>query len=320
MIGLKSNLAYGRDADGTVAEEAAAIVLALPEAKDNCTLPSLVSYLAYEARMVDSLPFMFLREGANDTENDQGLLEHVRCLAVAGRILVARVRWLDEMIDGREPLGPPSEVHRLSRAVYAKALDYFASSLSGEHDAADFFRLLAGLEARYATSLAIDAASCDLPSGGRAPASVDLESYAEQAKARAMLASASVEAQMIVTMASEKKKQCARNCLESLAVAWQLGDDVLDLDEDYRDGRFSWIVSETLRNIPEKDRALGSNAFYEVALLGGHVQAALEHSLAFYREAERAAGDLFPAAKSCVRCEIRKTTELLAELTTIVSL
>ncbi len=134
-----------------------------------------------------------------------------------------------------------------------------------------------------------------------------------------MVASAPVEALLIVTGAGEGKKRRARACLESLAVAWQLGDDVLDIEEDYRDGRLSWVVSETLRRIPGNDPLPEPDAFYEAALLGGCVQRTLEESLTFYREAEIVAGDLFPGARDFAGSEIRRTNEMLADLTAIVS-
>ncbi len=297
-----------------VATEAAAVVLTLPEAKRNGALPSLATYLAFEALVVDLLPFFFLRV---DSE-DPGLLERARQFAIAGRLLVARVRWLDEMMDSGRPLGTPEEVHRLSAATHAEAVSRFSSGLDGAKDAANFFRILTALEARYAASLAIDASSAGRPEAGRRPARVELRPYAEQAKARAMLASASVEALLMVTGAGEEDKSRARRCLEAIAVAWQLYDDVLDLEEDYRDGRLSWIVSETLSGLPEDDPPLEPDEFYETALLGGHVRHALKESLAFYREAEQAVRDLFPGIVDFINYEIGRTTSMLADLTALV--
>ena len=299
----------------TVAEEAAAAVMALPEARRNGVLPSLVSYLAFDAPTVDPLPFMFLRGGAASPD----VLGRARRFAVGGRLLVARVRWLDEMVDCGEPLGQPVDVHRLSMAVHREALSRFSSGLDGGRAAAHFFGLLSGLEARYAASVAIDASSSAVPLTGREPARVSLGSYAEQAKARAMVASAPVEAMMIVTGTGEEEKRSARACLEALAVAWQLGDDVLDLEEDYRDGRLSWIVSETLRGLTGDGLPPEPDAFYEAALFGGHVQRGLEESLVRYREAEHKAGGLFPEVVRFARGEIQRTTEMLADLETIVS-
>ncbi len=138
-----------------VAEEAAMAVLELPEAHRNGALPSLVSYLAFEAPTVDPLPLMFLREGAHDPD----LLERARHFAVGGRLLVARIRWLDEMIDSVRLMCTPEEIHRLSTAVYREALSCFSSGLGEGREAASFFELLVGLEARYSASLAVDASA-----------------------------------------------------------------------------------------------------------------------------------------------------------------
>lgn len=306
-------------ADGpTVAEEAAATLLDLPQARGNGALPSLATYLAFEAPTVDPLPFRFFRTGSDDSQTNPGLVWRAQRLAVGGRLLVARVRWLDEMVDSGRPLGTPTDVHRLSTAVHEKALSYFKSCLTGGQEA-EFLACFARLEARHATSIAVDAASGGTPAAGRAPATVEIESYAEQAKARAMVASASVEAQLIATGASEEEKRRARECLEALAVAWQLGDDVLDLEEDYRDGRLSWIVSETLRSLPEDDPLPEPDDFYEVALVGGHVRRALEESLAYYRNAEQAADNLFPGALAFAKEEAGKAAEMLSDLAAIVS-
>ena len=302
-------------AERTVAKKAAAVVLALPEARGNGALPSLTSYLAFEAPMVDALPFMFLPEGAADPN----LLERASCLAVAGRLLVARVRWLDEMVDAGVQSGTPDEVHILSAAVHEAALSRFAACLNEGQEAAEFFGNLAALEARYAASLAIDAASCRGPSANLSSARMELGAYAEQAKARAMVASAPVEAQMIATETGKAERRQARECMSALAVAWQLGDDVLDLEEDYREGGLSWIVSETISRLPEGEPLPNSDAFYEAALLGGHVHRALKESLHYYNEAVRAAGNLFPGARCFARGEAEKTAAMLADLTAIVS-
>ena len=319
---MTANLANGWDsstAESTVAKEAAAAVLKLPAAQGNKALPSLISYLAFEAPMIDALPFMFLRRNPDKSAHDTDVLARAKRLAVAGRILVARIRWLDEMLDYKEPLGTPEDVHRLSAAVYKEALDYFAACLVETDEMACFFKLLADLEACYATSLAIDAASCRVPGVAWTSVRVNLESYAAQARARAILASAPVEAQMIVMKASKEEQQRVRECLRSLTVAWQLYDDVLDLEEDYRDGRLSWIISETLRNLHGYNYSFGTDAFYEAALLGGYVHNALRQCQAFYRKAECAADGMFPEVGNFARSEIRKTTELIADLTGIVS-
>lgn len=305
--------------ENTVAEEAAAIVLKLPAAQSNTALPSLITYLAFEAPMIDELPFMFLRHKMDESTHNADVLMRAHRLAVAGRILVARVRWLDEMLDSRKPLGTPEDVHKLSTAIYNKALNYFATCLTNSGDAVSFFGLLADLEARYATSLAVDAASSRVPGVIWASADVDLPSYAEQAVTRAIVASAPVEAQMIIMKASDEEKQRARECLRSLAVAWQLYDDVLDLEDDYCDGRLSWIISETLRSQRGKDCLLGADAFYRAALLGGYVHEALKQSQAFYRRAESAASYMFPKVGDFARSEIRKIAQLIADLTEIVS-
>lgn len=303
---------------GTVAQEAAAALLELPQAQLNGSLPSLATYLAFDAPTVDPMPIMFFRAGSDEPRRDPDLLVRARRLAVGGRLLVARVRWLDEMVDSGKPLGAPAGVHSLAASVREKALSYFASCLGEDHQA-EFLALLAGLEARHAVSLAIDAASGGMFRSGGGPVKVELESYAEQARARAMMASAPVEAHLMIVGASTEERRRARLCLGALAVAWQLGDDVLDLEEDYRDGGLSWIISETLRDLPEEGQPPGTDEFYEAALFGGHVRRALELSLTNYDEAVHAAGDLFPGAKAFAQTEIRRTTDMIADLTAITS-
>lgn len=313
LVGLRMLPGMGAK-ERSVAEEAAAAVLALPEARLNGALPSLAGYLAFEAPAVDPLPFFFLRE----CWEDPALPGRARRFAVGGRLLVARVRWLDEMIDSGRPAGTPDEVHRLSTAVHSEALSYFESGFEGARGAGEFLGLLAGLEARYAVSLAVDACSSGVLAKPGTFARVGLGAYAEQAKARAMVASAAVEAVLLVAGATDCDRSRARRCLGAFAVAWQLYDDVLDLEEDYRDGRLSWIVSETLRGLPG-DRPLPEpDAFYEAALLGGHVLRALEESLASYHEAEQAAGDLFPRIARFLAEETLKTEEMISDLAEIV--
>jgi hypothetical protein len=263
--------------DLPVPAAALAAVAALPQAEEGA-LQGLYPFLAAPDPVVDELAFIFLPEYPRRPPAADAL----RHVAVAGRLLYAQVRWLDHLADDPDAVGPPGAVHRLNAALDALVHSRFAAALADHPRSASFFSSLANLQLRYAASLAIDSADFR--------GDLDLTGYVEHAKARAAPVRAPVDATLLLAAASQAEVESARRSFEAYAAGLQLYDDAQDVEEDFRDGRLSWVVSETLRAFEHEPDADG---FYEAALLDGAIDRDLEAADRFIGQAIASAEGLF---------------------------
>jgi hypothetical protein len=289
--------------DLSVPAAALAAVEALPEAKEG-VLSGLYPFLAANDPVIDKLPFLFLPECRRRPPAGE-VLRHV---AVAGRLLYAQVRWLDHLADASDAVGPPANVHSLNAALDELVRCRFAAVLANHPSSASFFSSLANLQLRYAASLAIDSADFRRD--------LDLAGYSEHAKARAAPVRAPVDATLLLVGASQGELESARLSFEACAAGLQLYDDAQDVEEDFQDGRLSWIVSETLRAFDHKPDADG---FYEAALLGGAVDRDLEAADRFFGQAIASAESSFPKWIEYLKCRRDDVRNLRSDLQKLVS-
>jgi hypothetical protein len=235
-------------------------------------------------------------------------------IAVGGKILYAQIRWLDELADSMgRPVDPPGAVHQLSQALSCEARRHFATALRGTRGEAGFFSSLSDLNARYASSLALDGACRNT-----VPARMSLEDYVEHAKARAAPLRAPLDALLVLVDSDEDEERRARSCFELAAAAKQLHDDAVDVEEDYRDRRLSWVVSATLHHLGDPDPSPEADEFYEASLLGGFVARNLAAAEGLYREALVLAVNHFPGCIAFLENEARDTRAMKDDLKRIV--
>lgn len=253
---------------------------------------SLSRFLAVSEPVVDLLSEHFLLDRARASIDAYALHQ----IAVAGKLVYAHIRWLDEVSDARPLAGDlttdrPVTAHPLNGALFDLISGTFASVLD-QAMASTFFSTLSGLYVRYAASLAVDSGS-----SGTFASTMTFDHYASHAKARAAPVRAPVEAVLLLTSANPEEVETARFCFETSAAALQLLDDALDIEEDYRDRRLSWVVHRTLKlcrdagatDPPDPKR------FYETALLGGVIVDNLRTTEDLFRQSAVSAQDLFPS-------------------------
>ena len=280
-----------------------AAVAALPEAREGA-LPGLYPFLAANDPVVDELPFLFLPERRRRPPAGEAL----RQVAVAGRLLYAQVRWLDHLADTYDTVGPPGAVHSLNAALDELVRSRFAAVLADHPSSGSFFSSLANLQLRYAASLAIDSAN--------SRDDLDLSGYVNHAKARAAPVRAPVDAVLLLASASESETKSARCSFEACAAGLQLYDDAQDVEEDFRDGRLNWVVSETLRTF---DREPDGDSFYEAALLGGAIERNLEAADRLFGQAIASAEKLFPKWIEYLKSRRDDVRKLRTDLRKLVS-
>ncbi len=247
---------------------------------------------------METLPARFLPERAHGYVSRDALHN----IAVAGKLVYAQVRWLDDIADGPTLIGESqASIHSLNSALANLIQAMFARAL-GPPKARPFFAKLANLYVRYAASLAADTGLRRIDGG-----SVSLESYVAHAQARAAPVLAPVEAVLLLVEASADETQKARSCLENCAAGLQLYDDALDIEEDFESGRFSWVVGETLRaiSVSQDDRFPDADDFYRVALLGGHLTNNLTIAETLFDRAIGLVAYEFPLFAEYVRSELR---------------
>jgi len=304
----------GRFEHDSVAAFAAKAVLSAPETRGSEALGGLLPFLLTPEPVVEELPALFLPAETGKEHVDPGALLEV---AVAGKIAYAHVRWLDDLADSLDrPLAPAGAIHRLSETLSREVHERFAAALRGYDEAtADFFTSLAELNARYATSLAIDCAF----SRGQLLVRLSLEDYVEHAKSRAAPLRTPLDALHVLIGVSEEEKQLSRSCFELTASAMQLYDDTLDVEEDYDDRRLSWIVAETLRHLGNPDERPGADTFYEAALLAGFIDRNLAAADELYAAALSLAEGRFPGCVEFLRNEVRQTRAMKEDMARIVS-
>jgi hypothetical protein len=235
--------------------------------------------------VADELPSRFIPAQARRSVSAEVLHE----LAVAGRLVYAQIRWLDDLVDEAGAPGPASSVHTLSEALGSLARSKFEKALTPSQ-AAPFFSTLSDLYARYATSLVVDKA----PQLFRG--SLKLDEYVAHAKARAAPVRAPVDALLLLHGATEDETQSARACFELCAAAVQLYDDALDIEQDFRHRRLSWVVTQTLSAFDNEGQGElpGADRFYETALVGGFLTRNLAAAEALFSEAMRLADPDLP--------------------------
>jgi len=289
---------------------AAAAVLSNSEAKGNEALGRLLPFLLIPEPVVEELPVYFLPPGAERVVDEQKLRE----IAVAGRLVYAQVRWLDDLADSNGPSDPPGSVHRLAEALASEAGRRFTASLADSRDRADFFSSLVHLHACYAASLTVDGAW-----GQSSPVPLGLEDYVEHAKARAAPLRAPLDALLLLVGASETEAKRARSCFELCAAALQLHDDALDVEEDFEAGRLSWVVSETLHSLGDLDKTPDADEFYEAALLGGFLERNLAGAEALFRRALALAEGRLPRCVEFLKKEARSTCAMKDDIAELVA-
>lgn len=299
----------------SVARLAAEAILSVPGARRNEAIAGLLHFLLVPEPVVEELPALFLparAEGARAADPDA-----LRTIAVAGKIVYAQVRWLDHLADADGPVAPPGAVHLLCAILSQEAQARFAAALasSGE-EAGSFSSSFASLNARYAASLALDAAAARNTPFVR----LGLDDYVEHAKARAAPLRAPLDALHVHVGLPEGQRAVARDCFEFACAAIQLHDDSLDVEEDYAANRLSWIVAETLRHLDDPNERPGADDFYDDALHEGFVDRNLAEGLALYEEALRLAKEgRLPGSVLWLEKEIREARELREDLAEIVS-
>jgi hypothetical protein len=250
---------------------------------------SILSLLAVEDDIFDLLPLHFVTE--EDGASGYRITEkQLLSLCVAGKLLYAHARWLDGVLDDHERFEDLRFLHSINEAITERVHAIFLETL-GLELAWNIFSIMASLYARHTLSVALDAASANLSSQYRT-----LEDYVVQARARAAPVRASVDAALLLTNASDEMLERARMSCEHFAVGLQLYDDALDLEEDFKEGRASWLVCETMRRIEIQDAAQSSlptaDTFYETALLGGSLLENLAQARKSF-ESSRAFAKLF---------------------------
>jgi len=256
------------------------------------------------------LPVSFLSMGDEGSVRGDVLHE----LAVAGKLVYAHVRWLDDLADEPRPGGPGWSVHALSEALASLARTKFERVL-GPSQAAPFLSTLAQLYARYAASLAVDTASQAF-SGH-----LTLDDYVEHAKARAAPIRAPVDAVLLLVGAPEDRTQKARSCFEWCVAGLQLYDDAVDVEVDFTEGRLSWVVSATLCALDGRglEEAPDVDLFYETALAEGFLVRNLAAAERFFQKALSLAGSSFPNCVDPLNAMSRRTREYKSDLERLVT-
>jgi hypothetical protein len=271
-----------------VAEEAERRVLSLPEAQEE-GFEAFLAYLVVDEPAIHLMPLHFLPERSRGNVGHDRLHE----LAVAAKLEYARNRWLDEMADSTDPSALPLSTHRLNDAVLTLIGSRYAGVLDGAA-AEVFFPTLARLYARHGLSLVLDSAWSRHP----AP-SITLEEYVEHARARHGPVRAPVDAVLLLADAPEDELRCARSSWHDWALGVQFYDDALDVEEDFRDGNPSWVVSRTFEHFGGRDHAAerlpDPDLFYEMALTEGVVCEALARAESFFANSARLAETAFPS-------------------------
>ena len=243
-----------------VGQAALNAVASLPEARE-AAAETLFTFLTVSEPVVDLLPEYFLLDRARASV-DQGTLQQ---LALAGKLLYAHIRWLDDLADQRGSSDHSLDAHPLSDALSRLIQQVFANALN-EVVAPLFFSTLAHLYSRYSMSLAVDQGFCELLASPP-----PFEHYLLHAKARAAPVRAPVDAILLLTNATRQEAREAQFSFECYAAALQLFDDALDLEEDYEDRRLSWLVQRVVARLRDSHSAQLPDAdlFYRTALLEG---------------------------------------------------
>ena len=287
----------------SVSRSARTAAASLPEAKAGA-FKRLLPFFVSEP-VLDTLPVRFLPREANGCVGGDVLHE----LAVGGKLVYAHIRWLDDLADEPRPGGPGSSVHALSEAIASLARMKFEEVLGPPH-VAPFLSNLAQLYARYAASLAVDKAL----QAFAGPLTLDY--YVEHAKARSAPVRAPVDAMLSLVDAPEEQVERARSCFEWCVAGLQLYDDALDVEDDFKERRLSWVVSETLRALDARgpEDVPDADQFYETALVEGFLIRNLAAAEVLFKKALRLAEPAFPNCVDCLDAMLRHTREYKGDL------
>ena len=226
-------------------------------------------------------------------------------LAVAGKLVYAHIRWLDELADQSSLKAHVRGTHSLNDALFTLIRTYFADVLNTSV-ASTFFATLTHHYACYSASLAIDKGSLR-----NSAVAITLDHYLLHAKARAIPVRAPVDALLLLTGATDDEMLQAHSSFDSCAAALQLLDDALDAEEDFADGRLSWVVQRTVSSCTANhDRLPDPDVFYRTALLEGILVRSLAEAEHLFQNTAQSIQHQFPGwALYCN--EMRDTTRQL---------
>ena len=285
----------------TVGQAALDAVASLAEARDTASA-TLFPFLTVSEPVVDLLPEYFLLDGARASVDESTLHQ----LAVAGKLLYAHIRWLDQLADQRGSPDQSLVAHSLNCALSRLIQETFASALNAAA-APTFFSTLAHLYSRYAMSLAVDKGSSQ--SFG---SPLLLEQYLLHANARAAPIRAPVDAILLLTNATPEETQLARTCCENYAAALQLFDDALDAEEDYAERRLNWVVQRVIARLHDSEQVEDpdTDLFYRTALLDGILVETLSTAEALFLQSANAAGRTYPRWAICSNHMMETTRQL----------
>jgi hypothetical protein len=291
-----------------VAVEAEEAIRRLPVARDSL-FESLYSYLTVDEPSVHLLPLHFLPSDSGRVVEPATLHD----LGVAAKLEYTRNRWLDEMVDAIRPSPVPLATHRLNDAVVALICERYERVLDNPV-AAPFYKVLSGLYARHGLSVILDGQRPRCPERA-----MSLKDYVEHARARHGPMRAPLDALLLLVGASDRTIRKARVSWQNWALGVQFYDDALDVEEDYRDGNRSWVVSRTLERFRSGDETGDPSVlpdpgeFHELALTEGVVCRALAIAEGFFATAARQAGQLFPTWAAFQRECVNRTAGLRAD-------
>lgn len=292
----------------SVSRSARAAAASLPEAKAGAFKRLLPFFVAEP--VLDTLPVRFLPREAEGCVRDDILHE----LAVGGKLVYAHIRWLDDLADEPRPGGPGPSVHALSEALVSLARMKFEEVLGSPY-VAPFLSNLAQLYTRYAASLAVDRALQAFVGP------LTLDYYVEHAKARSAPVRASVDAMLSLVDAPEEQVERARSCFEWCVAGLQFYDDAIDVEDDFRERRLSWVVSATLRAIEARgaEDVPDADLFYETALVKGFLIRNLTVAEVLFKKARSLAEPAFPNCVDCLDAMLRNTREYKGDLQRLVT-
>jgi hypothetical protein len=281
-------------APSLVREKALTLLAEVPfsdAAEDSAKL--VLALLAAEDDLFDLLPVHFVPEDGG-ARGSGVTYEQLFSLCVAGKLLYARARWLDGILDDYERFEDRRILYAVNEVLTERIHTIFLQAFERrESKIVHILRVLSTLYGRHSLSLALDAASAG-PSAG----SLSFDDYVTHSKARAAPVRAPVDATLLLMDAPAHTLSKARDSFECFAVGLQLYDDALDLEEDFREDRLSWLVCQTLRSMesqkmpPAGDRPV-SDAFYEAALTEGALSDNLAKAERFFEISRELAKPLF---------------------------
>jgi hypothetical protein len=157
-------------------------------------------------------------------------------LGVAAKLEYTRNRWLDEMVNARDPSPVPLAAHRLNDAVISLIHARYERVLGGPI-VASFYKILSSLHARHGLSVILDGRRVGFPERA-----MSLKEYVEHARVRHGPMRAPLDALLLLVGASERTIRLARASWQNWELGVQFYDDALDVEEDFENHNSSWAV------------------------------------------------------------------------------